>query len=410
MIPDTWQGLWRTFSAAPHRMFFLAGALQLVLTMLWWLIDLGGRYGNFYPALAWSAAPPDVHAFLMLFGIFPFFMFGFLMTVYPRWMNGELVERRFYVPAFLLMAAGMVAFYPGLLWKGALAVSALLYFSGWAVGLTALLRVYFRAQHPDKRHARITSTMLTTGGLMAAAWFAGELTGRAAPVGVAKSAGIWLFLFPIFFAVSHRMIPFFSANVIPQYVIVRPHWALAVMPPAGIAHMLLELNGLAAWTWIPDLAMAGTALYLTWAWRCRDSFAQPILAMLHIGFAWLGVAFLLFAVQSIALLAGMAILGKAPLHALTIGYFGGMVLAMITRVTLGHSGRMLVVEKTVWWMFLLFQWTAVLRIAGDLPGVTFVARSHLYLCAAGLWLACFGFWAVRFLPIYWRPRGDGQPG
>lgn len=403
-------GIWRTFSAAPHRMFFLGGVLQLLLTMVWWLIDLGGRYGGFYTPVAWSVAPPDAHAFLMQFGIFPFLMFGFLMTVYPRWMNGELVERRFYVPAFLLMAAGMLAFYPGLVCKDVLALSGLLYFVGWTVGLVALLRVYFRAQHPDKRHARITSTMLTIGGLLAAGWFIGEFAGWAFPVALAKSAGIWLFLFPIFFAVSHRMIPFFSANVIPDYVVVRPNWALAVMSLGGLAHMLLELNGLAAWTWLPDMAMGATALYLTWAWRFRASFAQPILAMLHIGFAWLGVALLLYAVQSLALLAGYPLLGKAPLHALTIGYFGGMVMAMITRVTLGHSGRMLVVEKVVWVMILIFQATAVLRIVGDLPGVEFVARGQVYLCAAALWLACFGFWATRYLPIYWRPREDGQPG
>lgn len=401
---------WQTFSATPHRMFFLGGALQLMLAMLWWLTDLGGRYANLYPAITWSVPAPDAHAFLMLFGIFPFLMFGFLMTVYPRWMNGELVERRFYVPAFLLMAAGMVVFYPGLQVRELLGLSALLYLGGWAIGLTALLRVYFRAQHPDKRHARITSTMLTIGGLMSAGWFIGQLSGWYAPVKMAKSAGIWLFLFPIFFAVSHRMIPFFSANVIRNYVVVRPNWALAITPPAGLLHMLLDLNGLAMWTWVPDLAMAGTALYLTWAWRFRASFAQPILAMLHIGFAWLGIAFLLFAVQSLALLGGTVVLAKAPLHALTIGYFGGMVLAMLTRVTLGHSGRMLVVEKSVWWVFLLFQITAVLRIAGDLPGVPFVISGHLYLCAAALWLACFVFWATRYLSIYWRPREDGQPG
>lgn len=404
------QSVWRTFSAAPHRMFFLAGALQLVLTMAWWLVDLSGRYGNFHAPIEWSLAPSDAHAFLMLFGIFPFLMFGFLMTVYPRWMGGESVERRIYVPAFLLMAAGMLAFYPGLLWKNMLALSGLLYLSGWAVGLTALLRVYFRTQQPDKRHARITSTMLTVGALMTAGWYAGELAGWSFPVTLARSAGIWLFLLPIFFAVSHRMLPFFSANVIPDYVVVRPNWALAVVPPAALAHLLLELNGLAAWTWLPDLLLAGTALYLTWSWRLRESFAQPLLAMLHIGFAWLGIAFLLFALQSLALLGGVVVLGKAPLHALTIGFFGGMVLAMITRVTLGHSGRRLVVEKAVWRMFLLFQLAAVLRIAGDLPGVSFAARSHLYLCAAILWLGCFVFWTIRYLPIYWRPREDGQPG
>jgi uncharacterized protein involved in response to NO len=391
-------------------MFFLTGAAQLVLVMAWWLVDLTGRYAALHAPIAWTASPPDAHAFLMLFGIFPFFMFGFLMTVYPRWMNGELVERRFYVPASLLMSAGMAVFYPGLLWKGALAVSALLYLVGWGIGLAALRRVYLRAKHPDKRHARITGTMLAFGAAMSAGWYAGIFFNWNFPLTLVKNAGVWLFLLPIFFAVSHRMIPFFSANVIPNYTIVRPDWALMVVPPAALVHLALEMAGCVAWTWIPDLAIAATALYLTRAWRFRASFAQPILAMLHIGFAWLGIAALLFAAQSFAALCGMEILAKAPLHALTIGYFGGMVLAMVTRVTLGHSGRLLVVEKSVWWMFLLFQLTALFRIIGDLPGLPPAARGHSYLCAAALWLLCFTFWATRYLPIYWRPREDGQPG
>ena len=152
---------WMTFSAAPHRMFFFGGVLQSVLVMAWWLADLAGRYGGFYAPIAWSVAPPDAHAFLMLYGLFPFLIFGFLMTTYPRWMNGEEVERRYYVPGFLLMFTGMLVLYAGLVWGWLLALSALQYLAGWGVALAGLLRVYFKAQHPDKRHARITSIMLT---------------------------------------------------------------------------------------------------------------------------------------------------------------------------------------------------------------------------------------------------------
>lgn len=401
---------WTTFTATPHRVFFAGGVLQSVLVIAWWLVDLAGRYGGFYAPIAWSVAPPDAHAFLMLYGFFPFLIFGFLMTTYPRWMNGEEVERRYYAPAFVLMFSGMLAFYAGLVWGGVLAYSALLFLAGWGIALAGLLRVYLRAQHPDKRHARITSIMLAIGWLLAAGWFAGQLGGFAWPVALAKSAGVWVFLFPIFFAISHRMIPFFSANVIPDYRIVRPDWALMLMPTAALLHAVLELSGLAAWLWLPDLAMAGGALYMSWAWRLRASLREPLLAMLHIGFAWLGIALLLYSVQSLALLAGHAILAKAPLHVLTIGYFASMVLGMISRVTLGHSGRPLRADSLTWGIFLVFQAVTLLRVAADLPGLAFMLRSHLYLCAAALWLTCFGIWAWRQVPIYWRPRADGKPG
>ena len=119
---------------------------------------------------------------------------------------------------------------------------------------------------------------------------------------------------------------------------------------------------------------------------------------------------LLYSAQSLALLAGYVILAKAPLHALAIGYFSSMVLGMISRVTLGHSGRPLVADGLTWGIYLAFQAVVVLRIVADMPGMEFVARSHLYLCAAVLWLACFGIWAYRNLPLYIQPRADGNPG
>ena len=400
--------IWNTFTAAPHRMFFFGGAVQAIATLAWWLIDLGGRYGGWYAPIAWTISPIDAHAFLMIYGFFPFFIFGFLMTTYPRWMNGEEVERRVYVPAFLLLATGTLLFYAGLMVGSALLKIALgLSLAGWGTGLYALLRVYVRARHPDKRHAAITSAVLVLGWLLVAGFASGE----AHLLALAKVGGIWLLLLPVFFAVSHRMIPFFSANVIPDYRIVRPDWALALVPTCALLHGVLELSGWQAWTWLVDLPMAACALYLTYAWRLRASLAVPILGMLHIGFAWLGMALLLYAAQSLVLLlTGQLMLAKAPLHALTIGYFTSMMLAMVTRVTLGHSGRTLAADHLTWRIFLAFQSVAVLRVISEFPGFELALRSHLYMCAAVVWLICFGTWFCKFAPIYWKSRSDGHPG
>lgn len=399
---------WNTFSSAPHRMFFFGGVVQSILTLTWWLTDLAGRYGALYAPISWAIAPTDAHAFLMIYGFFPFFIFGFLMTTFPRWMNGEEVERRVYVPAFLLLAAGTLLFYAGLMVGFVLLkIALMLFLAGWGMGLYALLRVYLRAKHPEKRHAAITSVVMGAGWLLVAGFTSDE----AHLVAIAKVGGIWLILLPVFFAVSHRMIPFFSASVIPDYKIVRPDWVLALIPGFALVHGILELTGLQAWTWLVDLPMAASAIYLTRAWRLRESLAVPILGMLHIGFAWLGVALLLFAAQSLTLLmTGQLILAKAPLHALTIGYFTSMLLAMATRVTLGHSGRMLKADHLTWGIFIAFQSVPLLRIISELPGLELTLRRHLYLCAGVIWLACFGLWSYKFSPIYWKSRSDGGAG
>ena len=396
------------FTSAPHRMFFFGGVVQSLLSILWWLADLGGRYGGFYPALSWPLPPIDIHAFLMIYGFFSFFMFGFLMTTFPRWMNGEEVAPRHYIPAFWLMATGLLIFYAGLfagkIWLNA---GLAIYLTGWGTALFALLRVYLRARHPDKLHAAITSTNLALGGMLATAFF----SDNEWLIRLAKTGGVWLFLLPVFFAVSFRMIPFFSSTVIPQYQIVRPPKALYLMLAGCAAHTGLELFDLSAWLWLADVPMAVTALYLGWQWQLRKSLSAPLLAMLHIGFAWLGVALLLFALQSLTLLLdGQLLFAKAPLHALTIGYFGSMMLAMVTRVTLGHSGKPLAADRLTWNLFLMFQSIVVLRIAAEIPGLPFAPRGWLYLSTAALWLICFGIWSARYAMVYWRPRTDGKPG
>ncbi|MBS4098720.1 MAG: NnrS family protein [Sulfuricella sp.] len=399
---------WRAFSAAPHRMMFFAGATQGVLTILWWLVDLLGRYTGLYAPLIWPVVPQWAHGFLMIYGFFPFFIFGFLMTVYPNWMNGEPVPRRRYIPAFALLAGGQVLFYAGLfVGKPVLLVGVLSVLAGWAVAYYALLRVLFGAVHPDKLHPAITAVALGFAwlGIAAyAAWLAGAGDGFAV---FSLKTGVWLFLVPVFFTVSHRMIPFFSSRIIDGYHIVRPKWALWTVLSCSAAHGILEMVGAERWLWLVDIPFVAASLHLTWHWQIFKSFKERLLAVLHIGFAWLSLALALSALQSLAALAGYPVFGFAPLHALTIGFFASMVLAMATRVTLGHSGRELKADGATWALFLAFQAAALTRIAGDLP---LPHHGHFYLLAAVIWLGCFIPWWVKYAPVYLRPRQDGVAG
>lgn len=73
--------IWDHITAAPHRSLFLVGALQGVFTLLWWVFDLSGRYAVAGQAVNWNVASTWVHAFLMIYGFFPFFIFGFVYHI-----------------------------------------------------------------------------------------------------------------------------------------------------------------------------------------------------------------------------------------------------------------------------------------------------------------------------------------
>ena len=152
------------------------------------------------------------------------------------------------------------------------------------------------------------------------------------------------------------------------------------------------------------------AFYLSYTWGFRRSLGVPMLAVLHVGFAWLAAAMVLFTVQSfVAFVSNNTtfIWGFAPLHALTIGCFATLLIGMGTRVTLGHSGLPMRADRAIKLMFVGMQFATLLRVLADMLPV----QPHwLYIGAAAVWLASFFPWVLRYLPVYLQPRADGQAG
>lgn len=394
----------RYFLSMPHHPMFALGSLQAVLVMLWWLADLSGRYAGWYAPLQWTIPPAWAHLYLMIFTLFPLYMFGFLMTTYSRWMSGTPVSPRHYLPAAFLLGTSILLSYAGLLVdKALLPIAWLLHLGGWGMGIYALLKVHVNAQQPSTLHTIVTSSVLILGWWLLLLLAAGIYLENADLIAVARDGGIWWFLFPVFFSVSHRLIPFFSSVVIPGYQRVQPNSALWLVVCGGLVHGALEMTGKHQLTWLIDLPMAACALWLSYAWNLRASFRARILAMLHIAFVWLGLALGLFGLQSLADFSSWPLqLGRGPLHALLVGYFASMLVAMSTRVTLGHSGRPLSADNMAWDIFLMIQVATLLRVLAELPWFNAYVML-LFIGSALLWLTAFLFWVIKFTPMYWRP-------
>jgi len=386
---------------------FMAGATQGVLTMLWWAADLAARFGQLYAVPSWPLPAPWIHALLMTCGFFPFFIFGFIMTAGPRWQAAASVTEKSYLGAFALMGAGWLGFYAAL-WLPLLLLPALgLVLAGWCAGLPALWRV---ARTPNNGQTHILAVVggLTFGAVLLAA-FIGFAAGGPAWLaqGVVKG-GVWFFLLPVFTALCHRMLPFFSSAVLPNYRVVRPLWILHALLACYVAHGMLALADLPQWTWLVDLPAALMAVGLSVAWQLPRSLAVRLLAVLHVAFAWLGIGLGLYAAHSLLLFFEVGSLGLAPLHALTLGFFASAVIGMVTRVSLGHSGRALNADTATWLIFWGMQGVAVVRLVAEFAQLSGAANLS-FLAALG-WLAVFGVWYAKFAPLYVRPRPDGQAG
>lgn len=400
-------GVLRQRAAAPHRLLFFIGASNVLLAMLWWaawLVDARWQVFGLQP----SAVPAGwLHAIVMQYQVLPSFMFGFLLTVFSRWMNLPALRRAHYVPVGVGLFGGQLLTLAGIAGgSGLLKAGALLTLSGWLFGLTLLVKL---AHQDSYRTWHAVSCLFALGfgvlGLMMYAAFLQRPDARL--IFAAIKIGSVALLLPIYFTVCHRMIPFFAGAALPAYRPVRPMWTLPAFWALALAHVWLELRHGYAWLWVADLPMTVLTSWLLFTWWPRRNPMPALLRVLFVGFAWLPITFALYGLQSLWYVAsGAFVLGRAPAHALFIGFFGSLLVAMVTRVTQGHSGRPLVLGRVAGFAFIAIQGVAVLRILAEVQ--TDVLRWQV-VAALG-WIVAFLPWVVRSVWIYLCPRVDGRPG
>jgi uncharacterized protein involved in response to NO len=399
------------FTAAPHRMLFAAGMTAAVASGAWWAVELVGRSWPL-PLLPLRVAPIWVHAWLMLYALFGPFLFGFLFTTYPRWMNGPLVPRGAYLSTFVLFMVSLALALAGI-WTG-IAVFALGVLAGclaWLVALIALLRVLIDSRQVVS-HAVVAAIALGLGTISQFLYAYALLTPDPALLHTARRLALWCCLLPVAFAVSHRMLPFFTASAVPGYEPYRPLWWLVAGTLLLIGHQALAVAGRFESLWLPDVALALLTGFMWLRWRPLVSRGIPLLWTLHAAFLWLPLGLLLQAVASAGFaLSGDWLIGRAPLHALGMGFLGSLVLAMATRVTLGHSGRALAMDRLTIGLFIVLQFAALARVGSELAlAAVPTLFAALLLVSVAAWLAAWLPWAARYAPMLVAPRADGRPG
>jgi uncharacterized protein involved in response to NO len=202
---------------------------------------------------------------------------------------------------------------------------------------------------------------------------------------------------------SGRMTPSFTANALSAKgeaagVRSQPFVEKAAFL-AIIATAAADLAGAGGWLGgVPAMAAAVLLALRMRYWATAKTFEQPILWVLHLAHAWLAVG---FACRGLAGLTDVMPVSTA-LHALTIGAIGTMVLAVMTRASLGHTGRPLVVHRSITAAYVLVSLAAIVRIAAPLAGAE--DYGNLVITAGLLWVAAFAIFSVVYWPILTGPR------
>ena len=396
---------------APHRLGFFAGSVTLSTSALWWLATLGAHFAGW--EARWAVAPAHAHALLMSFSFMPMFFAGFLFTAGPRWLALTAVPARRLLPTAAAWLAGWAAFLVGVHADPAIAALGLaVVAAGWTLFVWRLAQLLRRSAVADRTHLRIIASACAIGAAALWAGAAGLATGHAAWLGAAISAGLWWFLAPVFATAMHRMVPFFGVAA-PRLDETHPLWLLGTL----LAVLLLQVplgwalsaeRSVALGMLVIDAAAAALVLGLALRWRAMQNLRIRLLAMLDVGFAWLGLSLALQAASTAhAWMAGsFGPASLAGLHALGMGFFGSIQFAFVTRVSAGQYGRAHAIDGYAWTLFLVVQAAIVLRIAAAWwPGLPV-----LLLAAAALWTTAVLGWSARHVLWYGRPRSDGRPG
>jgi uncharacterized protein involved in response to NO len=375
---------------AGFRPFFLAAAGWAALAMAVWLPLMNGGL-----ALPSRFDPLSWHVHEMLFGFVMAAVGGFLLTAIPNWTGRDPVAGRPLVMLVSLWLLGRIA----------CLISDLL--PAW---LTPALDLAFpvalevvAARELVAAGNRRNYPLLAPVAVLAIANLLTHLQtlGVAVPFGLGWRLGIAVVIVLIS-VIGGRIVPAFTRNWLNAR-------GLSPVPPAadmvdrtalGVLHA-----GLIGWTFLPDwrpvgaLLLVASALNLTRLarWRGVATLDEPLLLVLHVGYLWLVVG---VALLGLALLTD-AVPYAAAVHALTAGAMGTMILAVMTRATLGHTGRVLRADVATMVIYALVSVAAVLRLVA-----AWVSKGQLDLLevAVAAWVGAFVLFAAEYGLMLLAPR------
>lgn len=387
-----------SFLSYAFRPFFLLAGGFAVLGMAHWLLVLAGRpwpvTGNF--STVW-------HAHEMSLGFAGAVVAGFLLTAVATWTGRPPVQGGWLVLLAVAWLAGRVV----------MLLTAVL--PPW---FTAVLDLAFPLLLAGLATREIIGGRSRRNvGVLVLAWLLAGLAllYQAAGLGLVPlgtQAGTQQLAVRLLVQVLVLMVAAIAGRVIPAFT---SNWLRARHAdrlPRGIPWLeraILPLTALAGigQALFPDarptvllclLAGLGHTLRLA-GWRGLATWPEPLLMVLHVAYAWLAVGFLLVAATG----AGAPLPGTAALHALTVGAVGGMILGMMTRVALGHTGRVLTAARSTVVAYVLMGLATLTRVFG--PAVEPLASAALQWSGV-LWIAAFGFFLWTYAPILLGPRAD----
>lgn len=381
--------------ALAFRVFFLAGTIWALVAMAIWAAWFSG-----YGPISFHLPPTLWHAHEMIFGFAALIAVGFLLTAAQTWTGLRSVHGRALILLTLLWLTARISLLLGQYqWGFWLFCFAQL---GWWLGCIGFYgRLVIRA----KSRNNFLFIYVLCGMLLINSLFVLLVLQQnyAAAAHLVQSAII--FFCALISVLGGRVIPFFTANALslPQAKNLRLDrilWMLSVLATLWfVVEYFLAFEVSSGWIFI--ILAAGHLLRLR-LWYCNRIWGSSLLWSLHLAYLAMALGLLLVAISQLTHYLAL----KDSLHLISISAISALILSMMSRVSLGHTGRALQVSH---WLSLAF---AMLLVAGVVRTVSslFVHVATLWQISALLWVAVFSLFLWHYLPVLTQARVDGKSG
>jgi len=366
------------------RPFFLFGAIWGALVVALWPAVLTGSI-----TLPTAFDPVRWHAHELIYGYVPAIITGFLLTAVPNW-TGRLpvVGGRLLALVALWMAGRMAIFFSAEIGPAPAAAVDLSF-------LAALSAIVAR-EIVAGRNTRNLKVVAVLGVLFAGNAITHAELLLATHPGYGHRVGIAAILMLIAL-IGGRIIPSFTRNWLVKQGPGR-------LPRAfdGLDRLALAITGAALTIWIaaPEAAVtsvvactaAGAHVLRLGRWAGERSMPEPLVAVLHIGYAFVPAG---FALLGLSILRPDIIPSSGAIHAWTAGAIGTMTLAVMTRASLGHTGRPLTATPAIVSLYVAVIFAAVARIAAGFG----IARDPMLHLSAAAWVFAMAGFVIVFWPL-----------
>ncbi|MEO8018836.1 MAG: NnrS family protein [Pseudomonadota bacterium] len=379
------------------RPFFFAALIYAPIAVLvWlWMLDSGRAPLPGLPPQLW-------HGHEMVFGFVGAAIAGFLLTAVPSWTGARGFAGAPLVAVVTAWLLGRLAF----------AFAAQVPYALLAITELAFLPVLIAMLAPPLLRVRNRNTPLLL--VLVVLWACDTLFVHAlaradatlASTALRASINVVLLLITV---IGGRIVPAFTGNALRAAGVVAPirtrGWLEVSVITAMVLNVVADAVALAPVTIATIAGIAALAHFIRLAgWQGWRTLGEPIVWVLHLAYAFLPLG---LALKAVSLATGAAWAGFW-LHSLTAGTIGLMIVAVITRASLGHTGRPLRVSTWISGAYLLLAGAAIVRVFG--PALLMPHYSWTLCISGSLWIAGFAILAVGYAPILLQPRVDGKAG